>query len=285
MEEVKDFKKPSKLKRIVFIVVQSLIILVCVAGAIFIMINPKLKKDDPKDFNPKMMVVETDSMDPTLKQHTMMFSSKFEYDENTVLDLGTVISYYIKNGDKYSLITHRIVGYYYYNGVINSNSKVYGDANVKSFSNIKEKYNDNVEFIGYLTRGDKYTLEYGATLEDYAIRNEDNSINYGYDDVYYAYVTNDLIVSTWSGKQSNFLGKVVTFLSKPNNVMLCLVLPIILLIIYNMLIVIKDIVNDKRLKAKEEALKQFKIEQLDEEEIKRKAIEEYLASLENKDEE
>jgi len=281
-QEVKTKKSFFNKKNIVLIVIQALIIVVCLVASIFTIVTSSTTKSKPEDFNTKLMIVQTDSMEPTLMTHTMMFSKKFDGSSDVALDIGTVVTYYVKVGDNFNLITHRIVGYYYYNGVLNSRFKVYGNDELKTFDDIKNKYNGNASLIGYMTRGDKYTLEFGAKIGDYAIKNSDGEIDYNKDDTYYSYLTNDLILSTWSGRQSKFLGNVVFFLRTPNHIMLCIVLPVILLILYNMFLVIKEIVYDKKKLAKDNELKELKDElKLNEEEIKKKAVEEYLASLKN----
>jgi len=277
---VDDKKKKINIKNLILYIIQGIIILICITGAIFVLVNrSKVTYDDPGKIRTSMMLIQTDSMEPTIKTHDIIFSSKF--DGNHILDIGTVVTYPVKSGDSYITITHRIVGYYYQNLESETGIKIYGNENVKSFSDIENKNGaKNVKFIGYLTRGDKYTFENGASLEDYAIYYSDNTINYNKDDYYYSYLTNDLILSTWSGRKSTFLGNIVYFLSNANHIMIVLVIPIILLILYNMFLIIREIVGDKKKLAKDNALKQMMEEQKkNEEEIKKQAIEEYLASL------
>ena len=57
----------------------------------------------------------------------------------------------------------------------------------------------------------------------------------------------------------------------------------VLLFGYNIFLIVKMIIADKTEKVKKEALEVAKSQVIDEEEIKRKAIEEYLASLEKKE--
>ena len=278
-------KKAYKTQTIVLTIIQFVIIVVCIVGAIFVFINSSTTKDDPSKFNTSMMTVKTDSMEPTILVDNMIFSKKFKYDENTVLDIGKVVTYAVPVGNKkYNLITHRIVGYYYHNTALNTSLKVYGNQDIKSFADLQKTSVNELQFVGYLTRGDKYTLEFCASFEDFTIRNEDNSINYNKDDIYYSYLTNDQVLSVWSGRQSRVLGKIVVFLQEPNHLMLTIVLPIILLIVYNLFLIIREIIRDKKDKAKEEALKALREDiELNEDEIKKQAIEEYLASLNNKE--
>lgn len=278
--------KKKNVKNTIYIVIQAIIILICLVGAIFIIIKDKGHSNDPTKMNSSFKIILTDSMTPTLEVNTMIFTRKVEKDE--ILDIGSVVTYYIEDGkdDKgntlYATITHRIVGYYYYNGVLNTNFKVYGNKDLHAFSDLDNKYSHNVKFIGYLVRGDKKTFEKGASLNDFNIINADESINYNEDDKFYSYLTNEMILAVWTGNESKFLGKVVAYIS--THTLLCIVLPVILLILYNMFLVVKEIINDKKEKAKEDKLKELdEKKKLTEEEIKKKAIEEYLASLNKED--
>ena len=64
---------------------------------------------------------------------------------------------------------------------------------------------------------------------------------------------------------------------------LIILLPLVLLFAYNIFLIVKMVIADKTEKARKEALEEAKKNVIDEEEIKRKAIEEYLASLEKKE--
>ena len=77
------------------------------------------------------------------------------------------------------------------------------------------------------------------------------------------------------------VGKAVNWLQNPTNFLLVIVIPLALLFIYNIILVVRMVMEFKMAKVKETAGEAVAI---DEEEIKRKAIEEYLASQQAKQE-
>ena len=77
------------------------------------------------------------------------------------------------------------------------------------------------------------------------------------------------------------VGKAVNWLQNPTNFLLVIVIPLALLFIYNIILVVRMVMEFKMAKVKETAGEAVAI---DEEEIKRKAIEEYLAAQQAKQE-
>ncbi len=77
------------------------------------------------------------------------------------------------------------------------------------------------------------------------------------------------------------IGGAITWLQDPTNFLLVIVLPLAILFIYNIVQFVRMIVMAKMAKVKEESAVTAN---LDEEEIKRRAIEEYLASKNNNEE-
>lgn len=75
------------------------------------------------------------------------------------------------------------------------------------------------------------------------------------------------------------VGKAVNWLQNPTNFLLVIVVPLALLFIYNIILVVRMVMEFKMAKVQETASEAVVI---DEEEIKRKAIEEYLASQQAK---
>ena len=75
------------------------------------------------------------------------------------------------------------------------------------------------------------------------------------------------------------VGKAVNWLQNPTNFLLVIVIPLALLFIYNIILVVRMVMEFKMAKVQETASEAVVI---DEEEIKRKAIEEYLASQQAK---
>ena len=295
MEEMKkenvEKKEPELTKRqrivnLVMTIVQIVLVIVCVTASIFIITNPGGYAENPEDCNTNIMVVMTDSMEPTIATSDIIFGKDVP---DGVLELGTVVTFAVKTYDGYYLNTHRIIGYYYSYKVEEKTEygKVYkGD--ISSYQDFASKHGDYT-LLGYVTRGDKYTFEYGATLDDTRIFSKDANgeefLNTSLDD--FGVLKQDDIVAVWGGKKLNKVGSVVEFLQKPVAFGLIILLPLVLLFAYNIFLIVKMIIADKTEKAKAAALEELKNNQIDEEEIKRKAIEEYLASLkkeENKEE-
>ena len=73
------------------------------------------------------------------------------------------------------------------------------------------------------------------------------------------------------------VGKAINWLQNPTNFLLVIVIPLALLFIYNIILVVRMVMEFKMAKVKEEATNTESAVVIDEEEIKRKAIEEYLA--------
>jgi len=261
--------------RLTFYVIQGIIILFCVLFAIFILINDSYKEAKQKEeLRVNSVIINEDSMEPTILSGQMIFNNKFKVED--ILDIGTVVIYPVKAGSGYQNHCSRIVGYYYFDQSLNQRFIQYGNSNLITFDNLKN-IKGEVEFVGYVTRGDKLTLANDASIEDYAIYYSDGKINYNYDER--IDLNNKEITGVWNGKSSTFLGKVITFLNRPINTMFLLVLPIVLLILLNGFFIVKGLVNDKKSKAKEKALINLLEEQkANEDKIKLDAVKEYLAS-------
>lgn len=79
------------------------------------------------------------------------------------------------------------------------------------------------------------------------------------------------------------VGSAILWLQTPTNFLLVIVLPLVLLFVYNIIMFVRMIMQAKVEKVKEDALGAGSNVTVDEEEIKRKAIEEYLASQKKED--
>lgn len=79
------------------------------------------------------------------------------------------------------------------------------------------------------------------------------------------------------------VGSAILWLQTPTNFLLVIVLPLVLLFVYNIVMFVRMIMQAKVEKVKEDALGAGSNVTVDEEEIKRKAIEEYLASQKKED--
>ena len=282
-EKKKDFEltKRQRIVNLVFTIIQVVLIVICVTASIFIITNPGGYAEDPTDCNTSIMVVMSDSMTPTIDTSDIIFGKDVP---DGVLPLGTVVTFAVKAYDGYFLNTHRIVGYYY--SYIDQNEKVQHGrvyqikGEIENESDFKEIHPD-YEILGYVTRGDKYTLENGATVENPTIYNEDGSVVLNKDD--FGYRNFNEVLAVWEGGKIGFVGDIVKFLQDPLWFALIILLPLVLLFAYNIFLIVKMIIADKTEKARAAALQEAKNNVIDEEEIKRKAIEEYLASLEKKE--
>lgn len=279
-----ELTKRQRIVNLVFTIIQIVLIVVCVTASIFIITNPGGYAEDPEDCNTNIMVVMSDSMTPTIETNDIIFGKDVH---DGVLELGTVVTFAVKTYEGYYLNTHRIVGYYcsYKDGEDTKYDKLYlGD--VSSYQDFVAKY-PNHTLLGYVTRGDKYTFENNATLEDPRIWAKDKDGNdyvvTSKDDPGYLSIAEGEVLAVWEGGKIGFIGKVVKFLQDPLWFALIILLPLVLLFGYNVFLIVKMIIADKTEKARKLALEEAKTTAVDEEEIKRKAIEEYLASLEKKE--
>ena len=96
------------------------------------------------------------------------------------------------------LNVHRIVGYVYSyvdeEGVTITSKAYYVKGQFEDESDLDPSWT----LIGYVTRGDKYTLEYGGSLDDCRIYYEDGSLCYSKDDAGYRSLNGD-ILAIWNG--------------------------------------------------------------------------------------
>ena len=280
IQEVKEVKKDKKnIVNLIFTIVQIVLIIVCVVASIFIIINPSRYAAKAEDCNTDVMVVMTDSMEPTIKTNDIIFGKDVP---DGVLPLGTVVTFAVKSNEGYYLDTHRIVGYIYYylddKGENITRKAYYVKGEFENQSDLEE----GCTLLGYVTRGDKYTLEYCKSLDDCRIYDEEGKLVTSKDDVGYRELKD--ILAVWEGGKIGFIGTVVKFLQDPLAFGLIILLPLVLLFAYNVFLIVKMIIADKTAKAKEEALKLVEASKLDEEEIKRRAIEEFLASQKKSEE-
>ncbi|MBQ4105180.1 MAG: signal peptidase I [Clostridia bacterium] len=90
--------------------------------------------------------------------------------------------------------------------------------------------------------------------------------------------TSSTIVAKWTGKKISGVGKVIDFIRTQLGFFLCVLLPMIIFFVYEAIRVIMNIVAYNKEKALEEAQAAVQNAELTEEQ-KKKAIEEYLASI------
>lgn len=284
-QEEKELTKRQRLFNKISTIFQVILVLICVVISIIVIANPGGYAEKPEDCRTGMMFVKTHSMEPTIKTGDIIFADDAP---EGVLPLGTVVTFakYDAQHKGYYLDTHRIVGYYCEN---------------KDDSTLKDKFYyvkgemetvadlpDDCKLLGYVTRGDYYTELYGATLDDCRIFVKDaegnltDTVDKSKDDSGYRKL--DEVLAVWSGSRIGGVGSVIEFLQQPVAFALIILLPLVLLFGYNIFILVKMIIAEKTRKAREAAIAEVSANQIDEEEIKRRAIEEYLASLKKEEE-
>lgn len=286
-EKQKEEQELTKRQRIfnkIATVFQVVLVLICVVISIIVIANPGGYAEDPEDCKTGIMVVMTDSMEPTIKTNDIIFGKDVS---EGILPLSTVVTFPKKVNGGYILDTHRIVAYYCENenDPTNKEKFYYVKGEMETINDLPAGW----KFLGYVTRGDKYTLQYGASLDDcriYEVETDGNkTIDKSKDDS--GYLKTDDVLAIWGGKRIGGVGSVIKFLQKPVAFFFVILLPLLLLFGYNIFLIVKMIIAEKTKKAREAAIAEASANQIDEEEIKRKAIEEYLASLkkeENKEE-
>lgn len=289
MSEVKTKKikkEKSKVQLWIENILQVIIVVACLVFSIIVISNPGGVKEDYSKINVNSMPVLSDSMSGTFEEGDLIFGEKLE--EGEILDIGEVAIFVVDdiNQSKYQFInTHRVVGYYYeykidnkyyvgYKELLGVEQIVDKDSAIDYALN--EKKWDNINIIGYVTSGDNkdiYYKEDGKTLI--------NSENIYLVDQYCPRLKN--VIGKWTGEKLNGVGGVITWMQQPTNFFFVIIVPLLLLFGYNVWIIISYVIEVKTAKARKLALEEAKasgISSIDEEEIKRKAVEEYLKKLE-----
>ncbi len=119
------------------------------------------------------------------------------------------------------------------------------------------------------------TEEDGTTLRYYVTRGDNNPENMT------EAVNPNKVLAVYSSHLDG-VGSAILWLQTPTNFLLVIVLPLVLLFVYNIIMFVRMIMQAKVDKVKEAAAGTGSVA-VDEEEIKRKAIEEYLASQKKED--
>lgn len=264
--EKNQTKRKTILSRIA-IVAECLVIALCIAISVVVISNPgEIGKDGSA--RTLFLPVKTDSMQPTIKSGSLIKTKKPDSD---IIDLGTVVTFTVYSTPNY-LDTHRIVGYRYYDTNGDFHVEYYKKGEMESSSDFYEKYKDSGYIIdSYVTRGDKYTVTYGdESLSDLGYSKDtsapEKTVTY-YDDL--PYVTFEQVVAVYDFHVSG-VGNILLFIMKPSNFFIVIIIPLLLLFCYNVYDIVKTVVAEKMKKQAEKLM-------IDEEEIKRRAIEEYVS--------
>ena len=289
-------KEKGKVRIWIENIIEILIVIVCLVFSIVTIANPGGVKEDYSKISVSWMPVLSESMSGTFEKGDLIFGEKIGRDSegkvNEILDIGDVAIFVVndpKQSEHQFVNTHRIVGYTYSYSTNGKNLIGYKDLlfkeEVKNADSAEEFALNTLnwtsfEIMGYITSADNkmvYYEEDGTTLKD-----ENNT------DLIDSYVPSiDHVIGKWNGKKISGLGGVITWMKQPTNFFFVVICPLILLFGYNVWIIIQYVLEVKTAKARklayEEALANG-ISKEDEEEIKRKAIEEYLKKLEQEKE-
>lgn len=291
MSEVKTKKvKKEKSKLQVWIenIVQVIVVVVCLVFSIVVINNPGGVKEDYSKINVNSMPVLSNSMSGTFEEGDLIFGEKLE--EGEILDIGEV-AIFVVNDPKLSeyqyINTHRVVGYYYqYKKGENhffGYDALFGVDNVNDAESAKsyalnELNWEELTIIGYITSGDNKAIYYKDGVIGGELIKESNT------DLIDEYKPSlNQVIGKWNGKKLNGVGGVITWMQQPTNFFFVIIIPLILLFGYNVWIIISYVIETKTAKARKLALEEAKaggLSKEDEEEIKRKAVEEYLKKLE-----
>ena len=228
MEKTINWQKDKKVGGIVANVVIWLFVAFSILVTVLVFAAQGNADGVPELFGKSLITIETDSMEPNIKEGSLVFLTKLEPGEIYELKEGQIITYRSPvdlNGDGKAgdINTHRIIS--------NNTDEFYfvtkGDHN-----SLKDNEGDNPYVV-------KYTDVIGICTEDDAIGG---------------------------------VGAIIGFLRSSLGFLLCIVLPLVLFFLYELYNFITIIVTER---AKRNAAK---APAADEEEIKRRAIEEYLAA-------
>ena len=291
MAEVKKKKvkkEKSNLRMWIENIIQVLVVVACLVFSIIVISNPGgVSSEDYSKINVSSMPVLSNSMSGTFEEGDLIFGEKLE--EGEILDIGEV-AIFVVNDPKISefqyINTHRVAGYYY--SYKNSEDKqVYGykdlfkvesvvDAESASSYASSQGWKD-FAITGYVTTGDNKAIYYKEGNVDGELIKESNT------DLIDDYKPGlSQVVGKWTGAKLAGVGAVITWMQQPTNFFFVIIIPLILLFGYNVWIIISYVIEVKTAKARKLALEEAKaggLSKEDEEEIKRKAVEEYLNQL------
>ncbi len=265
MNDNKKEKKNKSVLQKVLLVLECVVVAVCMVISIIVIVKPG-GVTEQGGAKTTFLPVQSDSMEPTIATGSLIFTQKAE--PNKVLDLGTIITFAVYHPDVQYLDTHRIVGYRYEDETSVYQIEYFVKGKMENYEDFKAKY-PNFEVVAYITRGDKYTVEFGdETLTDFGKTKEGSNVDVSsYDDA--PAVGLDKVVAVYKSHIGG-VGYVLSWLMEPTNFFIVIMIPLILLLIYNIYEICRYVIGEK-------VKKQTATAQLSSEEIARKAVEEYIA--------
>ena len=239
------------MKKAIKVISDVLVAVILVISIVMtVLVITSLQNDDhiPNLFGYAMLNVKTDSMvsEEGFDPGSLILVKTLTEEETENLKVGDVITYRRVYNGAYYLDTHRIVE-------ITQNIV---DANVGRSNLLMNEVVDGVWVHGgvryYVTKGDN------AEGIDYQESG----------DLEFAHSGN--IVGVWTGKQIPMLGSAIEFLRSQTGFFCCIVLPLLIFFLYQLI----HFITTFSAKKKAEALEAVSAS---EEEIKQKAVEEFLA--------
>ena len=293
----KEKKEKGKVRIWIENIVEILIVIVCLVFSIVTISNPGGVKKDYSKISVSWMPVLSESMSGTFEKGDLIFGEKIGRDSegkvNEILDINDV-AIFIVNDPKLSeyqyINTHRVVGYYYeytedgksyagYDRLLGEESVTDAES-ASAFATSLGWTEFNI--TGYVTSGDNKSIYYvDGDITGELIKPSNTALI----DDYFPSIQG--VIGRWNGKKISGLGGVITWMKQPTNFFFVVICPLVVLFGYNVWVIIQYVLEVKTAKARklayEEALANG-ISKEDEEEIKRKAIEEYLKKLEQEKE-
>lgn len=292
-EKTKKLKKEKSLVRTwIENIVEIVIVVICIVFSIIMISSPGGIKEDIHKTNVSYMPVLSESMSGTFEKGDIIFGDKLKKGEDgkyPILDIGTVAIFVVEQNNVKFINTHRIVGYHYeyrkedgkFYGGYSELFNVEGVTNAESaFAYAKSKGWKDFSISGYKTSGDNKSIYYvdGDVNGELISPGNKELLDFGRVEI-------DDVIGVWNGKKINNLGNAIIWLQKPLNFFLVILIPLILLFGYNAFILVKYIIDMKTEKARKLALEEASansnggISAEEEEEIKRKAVEEYMKKM------
>ncbi len=288
----KQSKEKNKIRIWIENIVEILIVIICITFSIIVISSPGGIKEDIHKTNVNYMPVLSESMSGTFEKGDIIFGDKLKKGEDgkyPILDIGEVAIFIVVQNNVKFINTHRVAAYYYeykdsentfktgYKDMIGVESVV--DAKSANDFAISKGWTD-FKITGYKTSGDNKAIYYkdGVIGGELIVPSNTDLVDSGHVEI-------DDVIGTWNGKKIGKLGGAITWLQKPLNFFLVILIPLILLFLYNIWIVVKYIIEMKTEKARKLALEEASansngsISAEEEEEIKRKAVEEYMKKM------
>ena len=298
-KEKKVKKEKSNLRLWIENIVQVLIVVGCIVFSIIMIASPGgISEKDVEnkfvDVKVKYLPVLSESMSGTFEKGDLIFADNIERDDTgkpRILDIGEVAIFVVSDATQSEYVflnTHRIVGYYYIyeldsGGILKcaENGELFGLDEIITASDAYEyaetKGWKNFEIVGYITRGDNLSIYYkDGNVNGELLDKSNEKVVDGY------YPSIQDVVGTWNGEKWDNVGGVITWIQDPTHFFIVILVPLILLFGYNVWIVIQYVIEVKTEKAKKLALEEAKASGIsleEEEEIKRKAVEEYMKKM------